>query len=259
MKKVLSFLAIAAMVLVACSKTPKPQPKPTPEPEPEPEPAPEYVMPITVDGDFADWAKLDATKVVSAKCDPNALYTAVKEIRVYADEFYVFYYIEFDNAQIGDLLAGSNDPSDPDHDALPIRLDINTDGEFESGYNKYFQERYDFIIEGGIASKGQWCAFDADLLQRFESGWGDPALLPAGSGMLAGAGKDNKYEISLLRESFNAGCATSSAPKPMGDEFQTGITFDTAAWGELGGMPNAAVSEEDAKGWGHMLTVKTVK
>ena len=30
MKKILSFLAIAAMVFVACNKTPKPQPKPEP-------------------------------------------------------------------------------------------------------------------------------------------------------------------------------------------------------------------------------------
>lgn len=258
MKKVFSFLAIAAMVLVACNKKPQPI-KPGGGEDPEDPEEPEYVMPITIDGDFADWAKLDASKVASAKCDPNALYTAVKEIRVYADEFYVFYYIEFDNAQIGELLAGTNNPSDPDHDALPIRLDINTDGEFTTGYKKYFQEMYDFIIEGGIASKGQWCSFDGGLLQRIDGSWTDPALLPSGSGMLAGAGKDNKYEISLLRESFNAGCAVSSIPLYMGDEFQTGITFYTATWGELGGMPNTAVSEDDAKGWGHMLTVKTVK
>ena len=219
---------------------------------------PEYVVPITIDGDFADWAKLDASKVASAKCDPAAKYTAVKEIRVYADELFVFYYIEFDNDQLTDLLAGTNDPADPEHNQLPIRLDINTDGEFESGYNKYFKEMYDFIIEGAIATSGQWSSFDGDLLQRINGSWCDPALLPAGSGMLAGAGSGNKYEISLIRESFNAGCATSSVPMPMGEEFQTGITFYTAPWGELGGMPNGPVTEDDAKGWGHMLTVKTV-
>ena len=256
MKKVFSFLAIAAMVLVACNKNPKPN-KPG-EPEDPEDPEEEYVMPITIDGDFADWAKLDANKVAIAKCDANALYTAAKEIRVYADEFYVFYYIEFDSAQIDGLLAGTNDPSDPDHNQLPIRLDINTDGEFTSGYKKYFQEMYDFIIEGGIATNGQWSSFDGDLLQRIDGSWCDPALLPAGSGMLQGAGKGNKYEISLLRESFNSACGTSSIPMLMGDEFQTGITFYTASWGELGGMPNAAVSDDDAKGWGHMLTIKTV-
>lgn len=262
MKKVLSFLAIAAVVsLVACQKSNPKKPskeQDQKEQEQEKEQEPEYVVPITIDGDFADWAKLDASKVASAKCDPNALYTAVKEIRCYSDELYVFYYIEFDETQLKDLMAATNDPADPEHNALPIRLDINTDGEFESGYNKYFIEMYDFIIEGGIAQSGQWVSFDGDLLQRIDGSWYEKPLVPAGSGMVAGAGKDNKYEISVIRESFNAGCGTSPAPKPMGEEFQTGITFYTPSWGELGGMPNAAVSDDDAKGWGHMLTVKTV-
>lgn len=159
MKKVLSFLAIAAVVsLVACQKSNPKKPskeQDQKEQEQEKEQEPEYVVPITIDGDFADWAKLDASKVASAKCDPNALYTAVKEIRCYSDELYVFYYIEFDETQLKDLMAATNDPADPEHNALPIRLDINTDGEFESGYNKYFIEMYDFIIEGGIAQSGQ--------------------------------------------------------------------------------------------------------
>lgn len=258
MKKLFVLMIAAAMAFTACEKKPQPTPTPGPGPDDEPDPEPTYVQPITIDGDFADWAKLPAAKVAVAKCDANALYTAVKEIRVYADDLYVFYYIEFDNDQITGLLAGTNDPADPDHNQLPIRLDINTDGEFESGYHKYFQESYDFIIEGGIATNGQWSSFDGDLLQRIDGGWYDPAILPAGSGMLAGAGSGNKYEISLLRESFNAGCATSPVPMPMGDEFQTGITFYTAPWGELGGMPNGPVTDEDAKGWGHMLTIQTV-
>ena len=95
MKKILTFLAIAAMVFVACNKTPKPQPKPDPKPDDEQTPEepeePEYSAPITIDGDFADWAKLDATKVAVAKTDPDSPWDAVNEIRVDADEVYVFF------------------------------------------------------------------------------------------------------------------------------------------------------------------------
>ena len=64
MKKVMSLLAIMALVFVACNKNDKPTPKPDPKPDDEqPTPEPEYEAPITIDGDFADWAKLDASKV----------------------------------------------------------------------------------------------------------------------------------------------------------------------------------------------------
>ena len=259
MKKVLfTILAVAAILCVSCKKDPKPSPTPGPNPDDGGGDEPTYVQPITIDGDFSDWAKLDASKVAVGKCDANALFNAVKEIRCYADELYVFYYIEFDNNQIGDLLAGTNNSADPDHNQLPIRLDINTDGEFESGYHKYFQESYDFIIEGGIATNGQWSSFDGDLLQRIEGSWTDPALLAGGSGLCSGAGNGNKYEICLIREVFNSAAGSSTVPMPMGDEFQTGITFYTAPWGELGGMPNGPVTEEDAKGWDHLMTVTTV-
>ena len=91
MKKVMSFLAIAAMVLVAsCNKNPKHDPKPTPEPEPEPE----YVAPITIDGDFADWAKLDASKVAVTTCNPDSKLLALKTVKAYADEQFIFLYVE---------------------------------------------------------------------------------------------------------------------------------------------------------------------
>ncbi|MBQ3766905.1 MAG: hypothetical protein II874_09240 [Bacteroidales bacterium] len=255
MKKVLSFLAIAAMVLVACSKTPTPKPNPNPDPEPEPEPEPEYVMPITVDGDFADWAKLDATKVASAKSDAASPWDAVKEIRVYADEAYVFFYLEYDNAQIGDLLAGANGTNDEGEPlGLPIRLNLNTDGEFTTGYANYSLDAYDFIIEGSLAQDGAWKSFDGTLHQRID-GW---VALQEG-GLCEGAGNGNKYEIALTRDMFNGAALKSDVPMPMGDEFYAGVRFYTPSWGELANMPDGPVTDDNAKGWGHLLKVTTVK
>lgn len=261
-KYLLSLLAIAALVLSACEKKPQPSPKPDKPDTPDDPEVPEYVQPITIDGDFADWAKLDQSKVASAKCDAATKegYNAVKEIRVYADELYVFFYLEYDNSKIADLLAAAsgekmNSEGVMEKIGLPIRLNLNTDGEFTSGYTSYSLDGYDFIIEGSLAEDGAWKSFDGTLHQRID-GW--KVLKEGGNGMCSGAGNGNKYEICLIREIFNAAAATSTVPMPMGDEFQAGVRFYTPDWGELSNMPNGPVTDENSNGYGHLLNVTTV-
>ncbi|MBR1888306.1 MAG: hypothetical protein IJ813_07545 [Bacteroidales bacterium] len=259
MKKVLSFLAIAAVVsLVACQKSNPKKPskeQDQKEQEQEKEQEPEYVVPITIDGDFADWAKLDASKVASAKSDPASPWDAVKEIRCYADEAFVFYYIEYNSDVVADLLASANGSDDDGNPiGLPIRLNINTDGEFTSGYTSYSLDGYDFIIEGSLAKDGKWTSFDGTMHQRIDGSWSALKEL----GLCTGAGKDNKYEICLPIVNFNSAAAESKVPMPMGEEFQTGIRFYTADWGELANMPDGAVTDDNAKGYGHLLNVKVV-
>ena len=257
-KYLLSLLAVAALVFTACNKDPQPNKPDKPDTPDDPEPeVPEYVQPITIDGDFADWAKLDASKVAVAKCasDTKDGYDAVKEIRVYADELYVFFYLEYNNDKIADILAGTTNPADPEHNELPIRLNLNTDGEFTSGYTSYSLDGYDFIVEGAVATDGAWSSFDGTLHQRIDGGWTE--LLAGGSGMCSGAGSGNKYEICLIREVFNAAAGSSTVPMPMGDEFQAGVRFYTAPWGELCNMPNSPVSDDNANGYGHLLNITT--
>ena len=83
MRKILTLLAIAAMVAVSCNK------------DSDNNGSSDNAQ-ITVDGDFADWAALDASKVVVAKNSVGSPWEAVKEIRVYADKKFVYYYIKFD-------------------------------------------------------------------------------------------------------------------------------------------------------------------
>lgn len=243
-------MAIAAMCLVSCNKDDNGGNKKKSDNKENGES--EYVAPITIDGDFADWAALDATKVVKATSDPNSPWDAVNEIRVYADEMFVFYYIEFNSSKVADLLAGSVGQED----GLPIRLNINTDGELTSGYTSYSLDGYDFIVEGNLADAGAWTAFDGTMHQRLD-GWQE--LLAPGNGLCTGAGNGNKYEIQLTREVFNSAAATSTVPMPMGDTFQTGIRFYTSDWGELGNMPDGAVTDDNPHGYGHLLNVTTVK
>ncbi len=217
-----------------------------------------YVPAISIDGKFEDWATL-GNKAVSAKNATDSSWDAVKEIRCYSDELYVFYYIEFDAEIAKEMLAAANG-SDADGEplGLPIRLNINTDGEFTSGYLNYSLDGYDFIIEGSLAGDGAWKSFDGTLHQRIGS-W---VALQEG-GLCSGAGEGNHYEICLMRDAFNGAAATSEVPMPMGEVFQTGIRFYTPDWGELSNMPNSTPNPDseisgEQKGWGHLLEVHTV-
>ena len=246
MKKFLTILAMAAAVcFVSCVKDD--------DDDDEQGQEAEKGLAIDIDGDFGDWAALKPDVVVSAKNNANSPWDAVKEIRCCADKNFVFYYIKYDNSVLKEQMESG--------ESLPIRLCINTDGEFTTGYASYFLEAYDFIIEGALADgAGAWADYDGTLHQRTylpeqeKEGWLE--LLKPGNNLVAGKGAGSEYEIRLAREIFNNAVP---AGHKMGDVFQTGIRFyGNGGWGELSNMPNSSV-EEVENGWGHLLTVTTAK
>lgn len=215
---------------------------------------------VTIDGNFDDWAALPSEKVKVAKKAADGLWEAVKEIRVYANEDCVFYYIEYNKEDCKDLLDNCYNPNEAGKagDGMPIRLCINTDGEFESGYTSYFLDGYDFIIEGSLASENStWGNFDGNFHQRIDGKW--VSLKESGNGICTGAGSENKYEIALFRDLFNAAAISSDIPMQMGDNFQTAIRFYTPWWDELSNMPNENISEENPNGYGHLLDITVDK
>lgn len=205
---------------------------------------------ITVDGDFSDWSALEAGTFAKSVSDPDAPWEGVKEIRCYANEETVFWYIKFDKESLDE--AFGMDPND-----MHLRLCINTDGEYESGYTSYFLEGYDFIIEGTFAEGGAFVDFDGTMHQRIDGKW--QSLLEPENGLVAGKGAGDEYEISLDRALFNQAANTSSVPMPMGDEFQTGIRFYYNGWQEYSNMPNSSIDEEQGNGWGYLMRIKTNK
>jgi hypothetical protein len=264
MKKLFLMMAAAAFVFAACEpKTPdNPSGPDNPDNPSGPEEPEEYVCPITIDGNFDDWGKIDASLVASAKNNPESPWDAVKQMRVYADPDFICYYIEFDNNQIGDLLESAtgtyvNSDGENSPNAINMRINVNTDGEFESGYTNYSLQGYDFIMEGTLAQDGKWDTFaDATMYQRIGS-W--KVLMDPGLGLTMGAGNGNKFEIMVSRELFNNAAAGSEDPKPMGDIFQTGLRFYGVQWTELSNLPNAAVDEDNTNGWGNLLEVVTYR
>jgi len=202
---------------------------------------------ITIDGDFTDWPALDEGIYTKSVCDPDAPWEGVEEIRCFATPETVYYYIKFDEESLADAFAAET----PD---MHLRLCINTDGEYESGYQSYFLEGYDFIIEGCFAEGGKFVDFDGTLHQRI-GGW--VALMEPGNGLVMGKGAGLEYEIAMDRAKFNEAANTSEDPKPMGETFQTGIRFYYNGWEEFSNMPNCSVEEEQGNGWGFLMRIKT--
>ena len=255
MKKVLSFLAIAAMVMVACTKnnggnTDKPGTDPgTTDPGTTPEP--EYVAPIDIDGQFADWAKLDASKVASATCPAGAKYEELKLVKVYADEQFVFFYCEFTpnlegyvtmdvflNADNSPATGGYSDHwGEPDIEWL---FEGAVDG-WDAGLYKWWGE----VGENG------WNWTDPSVEHDGSDNWG--AIIGEGAGVTSAAGDPaaGKVEFSIMREAV-ADLIT------FADEFTVGFML-SADWAEAGFLPTATLTDDNPNGIAPKLKVKVVK
>lgn len=239
MKKFLTLLAMAASLLaVSCSKNEN-------EEEEEQQQEETKGLAIKIDGNFDDWAALKPDVVVTAKNDPNSPWDAVTEIRCCADKDFVYYYMKFNKEAVNDLMDSG--------DEMPIRLCIDTNNDFTTGYENYFLDPYDFIIEGALADGGAWTTYDGTLHQRIDGSWSE--LLPPNNNLVIGKGAGGEYEILLARELFNNAVP---AGHKIGDVFYTGIRFYGYDWGELSNMPNSSV-DVDERGWGHLLKITTVK
>lgn len=254
MKKVFSFLAIAAMVLTACNKDPKPKPGPGPD---DPEgPQEEYVAPITIDGDFADWAKLDASKVATTTCDPAAKYDKLKTVKAYVDEQFIYLYVEF---------------SPMTDEWIPFHVYMNADNSDKTGgYGDEFAEAdAEWLLETSITAYDcalfkwwaeaktngwMWTKHDAGLQAEEHSaddGWG--AVIPEGQGIGTSAGdaSKGKYEIAIMRAMLEDNVT-------FADTFTLGFDIQSN-WSTVGILPNAACTDDNPNGLAPKMKVTVVK
>lgn len=247
MKKVFALLAMAAMVtFVSCKKNNQGGGGGGNNPDDS-----EYVQPIKIDGDFSDWAKLDAKKVSTATCNADAKHTGLKLVKVYADEFFVFVYIEWDKDQVTAV---------PDVEHVPFHMYINGDGiATTGGYGDEFSDACsDLLLEGSLYDGTGWKGYDPGAYKWIGeangSGWGwEPDgdnILASGSGLCSGAGIEGKYEIALVREFYPVG--------KLADNFSIGFDIQQN-WESVGVLPNAASTDENPNGLAPSLQVVTVK
>lgn len=249
MKKIYAMMAILATVCaVSCNKGGSDDPV-------KPENKEKYVAPIEIDGQFEDWAKLDATKIASAQCDPDATKTALKLVKVYADETFIYVYFEWDKDQITDFeTCGS----------VPFHIYLNSDGNTQTGgfKDQWNDACSDALFEGSLYPGGKIGSYDAAVYKWYgpvngsEWLWNeDPAvdlpILAAGSGLTKGAGVEGKYELYIMRDLFPLG--------KIADNFSIGFDIQQN-WDSVGVLPNGHVDEvEGSTGLVPTLSVVTVK
>ena len=204
---------------------------------------PEYVSPITIDGDFSDWAGLDASKVSVATCNADAKWTALKTVKVYADAVYVNVYFEFDADELADLSS------------VPFHVYINEDASAATGNDQFLgQGGQDWLMEGFVFSEGSFCSYDPYLFSYDGAEdtveWAYTEVLPENSGIGSGAGAGNAYEFSLMREMLMG--------VNLADTFTVGFDIQQS-WNSVGVLPNTAVTDENSSGSTQMLIVNVRK
>lgn len=202
-----------------------------------------YKAPITIDGEFADWAALDASKMCVATCAENALQKGVKVLKVYMDDLYMFVYFEYDDA------------------AIPDKSDVQGHVYFDADNNEETGGCSNQWTPGSIEYMGEGHFFRGDVIESFNpslsywtgelhaQGWEWENVLASGSGLFTGAGKDGKYEMSMLLEMFPA------EPTPLAEEFGFGLDIQQD-WSSVGIIPNESSTDENPNGKSKLLTVK---
>lgn len=190
----------------------------------EPEPDPADLLPIKIDAEFADWDALDASKVAETVCAEGASKTALKKMRVYADEEYIWMYFELDESQLG-----------TDAGAV-LNVFFNSDNDATTGGNplgEHLGNDVDYMLQGYCYQPGRYASWGPTFWQyagtpgKTEWKWDNIAA----SGIGTGAGKDGKYELQIMR--------VMMVDVKFADTFTVGVDLQQS-WTTIGVLPNAA-------------------
>lgn len=247
MKKILSLLAIAAMVCMAasCNKEKKNKPHDGGDDV-------EYNAPIQIDGNFADWALLGdkVTSCSSLMEEGNDL----KEMKVYADEYYVYVYLKYNFVP---------DPTwEGDLNHVVVCTFINTDNDIDTGgyigkWDQNIQDGeetiskpcFDVMTYDAVFDAGQW-EHGTSWIGTFTweaapntDGWTWTEQEAEDFGISNGT--DKEYELAICRELNPKG--------KWSDEFTIAVGIQCGSWDSTGWLPDAAT------GYAKPLTIKTDK
>lgn len=230
-KKFIALAAVAAM-LFACGEEPvKPEPNPDKDPIEKPEPEePAFESAITIDGDYTDWAAVEAaTATLPTEGTPK--YTQLKTLKAYADEYFIFLYMEYDPTDI-----------------RTIDLFINDDNDAMTGHINAWDEGL------GLMLQGSFYEFDAEYTTQLGGKSWDPSIYMFGGEDLStawewvnlGVGGAASSSIANMIDDTTAAVeiqiVREMLPMPLADTIGLGVILETAGWVSVGALP--AVAEE---------------
>ena len=190
--------------------------------EPEPEP---FVSLINVeDGSVADWKKVPANYLASATCASGAKWTALKNVKVYADKEYINILVEYDPQQITST------------DWVPFHVYLNADHSTTTGgsVGQWLDADIEIMMEAAIIADGKHVSYNPGVFEytgtvgKYEWAWESVEVQEQVIGRSQQVG--NKFEIQLSRTLIPA----------QWDETGFTIGFDIQqSWNSVGVLPNA--------------------
>lgn len=174
---------------------------------------------VTIDGNPAEWANLDAAYVASAVCAEGAELKGIKSVKAYYDDK-LYMLVEVSDEALAKGVADGK---------LRFHLFFNSDYSSDGGYNSHWTlQNINYATEGKMTSGGSYCAYSSKLYAiapGTEWTTSDSGFTP----VFASAGEGNFYELSMELDGFPGGLAST-----------IGLGFDVADGGYncMGFMPN---------------------
>lgn len=198
--------------------------------EPEPEP---FVSLINVeDGSVTDWKKVPANYLASATCASGAKWTALKNVKVYADKEYINVLVEYDPQQITST------------DWVPFHVYLNADHSTTTGgsVGQWLDADIEIMMEAAIIADGKHVSYNPGVFEytgtvgKQEWAWENVEVQEPVIGRSQQIG--NKFEIQLSRTLIPA----------QWDETGFTIGFDIQqSWNSVGVLPNASSGTNSGK------------
>ena len=211
-----------------------------------------YVAPITIDGNFEDWAAIDS-KVTTLNCAAGHPKPDLKMAKIYADKYYVFIYVEFNFAAY-DGVSGVSDA----HFHFYINGDKDTStGGYMGAFDQGDTPCVDVMLEGDVIEGGAVVQAYDPTVYTWEgpanyADWNDDYWIDQDlSGFVEGKGTAKAFEFVFTRELYPAG--------KLANGFTMGMDICVNCWDATGALPNAAPTETNAAGQAPLVTVNIVK
>ncbi len=207
------------------------------------------------DNSLDDWKNLPSSYVAKAYCPAGASLTALKSVKVFADQTYINILVEPDMSEL------------PDLEYVPFHVYLDTDNsDITGGYsNDFLDPNADIMLETAVFVDGQPYSYNPAVFKWWgEVGdygweWVDPSVEHDASdywGAIVGEGQlpignsqfvNGKIEIQLLRELIPANWNMN--------EFGIGFDIDQN-WSAVGVLPCANATDENPSGKAAKLKVK---
>ena len=184
------------------------------------------------DASVSDWRDVPSDFLATATSVPSASNTALKNVKVYADQKYINVLVEYDDAQI------------TDKSLAPFHMYINTDNSAATGgYGEQWSDAdIDIMLEGFVFENNQSVSYNPMIFQWTGTvggnEWSWAELTATGSPIGLSQMIGNKIEIQIVREYIPA----------TWNESGFTIGFDIQQnWSSIGILPNAANGEKGNK------------